>query len=107
MVKECMFEDTPFFEKNSKFKAFAKDIREIIQKQIEYSEIIDMPYSQGMATCDLERNARRVLIDEYWKLKAHQPETSDLFKISRRKEEDKVHYYVYFAVEAWRKMLNE
>lgn len=108
MIKPMKYEDTPFAAKEKdKFHLFAADIMEIINNKIEYSEIVDMPYSPATATADLERKTRVICGDLLWAKHRERPENTDFFKFSKPTINGKTHFYVYFNVKAWEKAIGD
>lgn len=105
MVKALKFEDTPFVVKGKdKFHRFAEDIMEIINKKIEYSEIIDIPYSPTTSVADLEHKTRIICSDLLWTKYRKRPEKTDFFKFSKPTIDGKTHFYVSFDVNEWERV---
>ena len=108
MIKPLKFEETPFGNKKlNKYQAFATDIREIIEKKIEYCELVDCPYAPSTIMQDLEYRARGVCRDVFWEKTGKSPEQVNFFKFSKLVDKDKkTHFYAMFAVKAWEAAIN-
>jgi len=108
MVKPLKLEETPFGNRKlSKYAAFAKDIREIVEKKIEYCELVDCPYAPSTVTQDLEYRARGICRDILWEKIGKNPEQVNFFKFSKMIDKDhKTHFYAMFAVKAWEDVVN-
>ena len=106
MVKKMKVEETPFY-KMTKLELFNRDIQEIIEKKIEYCELVDCPYAASTVSQDLEYRARRVCREILSKMD-RRPEKVDFFRFAKLIDENKkTHFYAWFNVKAWNELVGE
>ena len=107
-VKKITYLTSPFSgHDQSKANKFAKDVLEIIENKIEYSEILEMPYADSTANQDLGYRARRACRDYIWTKYGKSPSTTDFFIFAKRKSDDGYHWYCKFNVEAYERMVKQ
>lgn len=108
MIKKVNYIDTPFAEKeNTKSVKFSKDIRDVIENKIEYAELVEMPYSDTTANQDLSYRARKICRKYCLEKYGLNPETTDFFNFAKRTKEDGIHWYVYFNMTDFEKMIDK
>ena len=97
-------EEVPFSESNEKMEILKNDVREIIEKRIRVCEITDPPYPTSTMRERLQKAMRTVL----WEMaeegkdgRMHTPGSSEVFRISYRHIQKKIHWYVMFDVDKW------
>ena len=104
MVKPLKAEETPFVC-NTKFELFKRDILEIIEKKIQYCELIDCPYAASTVPQDLEYRAKRI-IREALRKKGFNPDKVNFFIFKKVIDKNRnPHFYVSFNVKAWDELI--
>jgi len=93
----------------TKVSLLTNDIKEIVEKEIEYSEL-ELPYSPKTAAKDIEYRAKRALLFIFQNLTGfdYRDSTEMPIEIVKRKDkENNYHLLCHFDVQKWIKMLKE
>lgn len=101
-------ESLPGKEKKEQLNELKDDIREIIDKRIKISEIVNVKYSNGTLRERLHRAMRDVLWDISKTLGDRRvPSRDEIFEVNFRKIDGQPHWYVKFDVNLWDRRMRE
>jgi len=106
VIDKEMFLPSP---KAAKASLLTNDIKEIVEKEIEYSEL-ELPYSPKTSAKDIEYRAKRALLYIFQTLTGfyHRDSSEMPLEIVKRKDkENNFHLLCHFDVQKWAKMLKE
>lgn len=96
----------PEYGSKTKLKQFSEDIKEIIDKNIEFCELIDFPYAKSVAIGDLSYKANKIAEEIFYRKTGRNIKNNGLFKFYKKKDEQgNIHFYVHFFVSVWEKAL--
>ena len=105
MIKQVKEEDTPFRKANSKLNLFYKDIKEIIDNRIKYSEFIDFYYANSTPVADLNYKAQHCCRNILYKETGKWLTETDFFTFSKSIKNGTTRFFAYFDIEKWESTL--
>ena len=84
------------------------DMREILERRIEFSELTEFPYSLKTSLVDITSKARKVFAVEYYKRTGKYVNSLDDIPLLMTKITDdkkQIHIYCHFILDTWDRMI--